>query len=84
MINLYEIVMHFTLISSILILLFVLIGAFFCKFGEKHYKIYKRYLPFLVYPRKERNYTIAYKLTIILGLVLTIVIYILFLLSDRS
>lgn len=84
MVNLYDIIIHFALISSIAVLLFVLIGSFIGKFGEKHFKIRKRYLPFLIYPRHERSYSIVYKLLIMFGLVIAIILYMLFLLSNRS
>jgi hypothetical protein len=84
MVDLYDIFFHFAFIASIAVLLFVLIGSFIGKFGEKHFKIRKRYFPFLLYPRNERSYSIVYKLLVMFALVFMIIIYMLFLWFNRS
>ncbi len=79
MVDVYFVFFHIAFVSSIAIGIYVLIGSFTRKFGERHYQSRKRYLPFLIFPRSERNYAIVYKLLIVFSLICIIVLYGLFL-----
>ncbi len=79
MVDFYYIFFHAAFVSIIAILIYVLIGSFTRRFGERHYQSRKRYLPFLIFPRTERNYAIAYRLVVAFALICIVVLYGLFL-----
>jgi hypothetical protein len=79
MVDFYDIFFHIVFLLCIALLIYLVIGAFNRGFGEKHYQIRKRYFPFLLWPRTERNYVISYKLLVIFSLIFIVIMYILFL-----
>jgi hypothetical protein len=78
MVDFYVIFFHVAFILGIAISVYLVIGAFNRKFGEKHYQMRKRYLPFLLFPKTEKNFTISYKILVTFMLIFLVIMYILF------
>ena len=66
-------------IVMVIIMIVIVYGVWFRNWGEKHYKIYKRYLPLSnkLGPRNETDYVSLQKAVVVIGLLGAITILIL-------
>jgi len=61
----------------ILLMIFLIYGAFFLKFGEKHYDIVKNMFPsILLFPKTKSAYVLGLKITLIIALIIFIIMLI--------
>ena len=69
--------LHITFIVCILLFIFIVYGAWFKDFGQKHYEIVRRFPFFSVFmPKTVRAYVIVYKVQVVTSLLVLIIAYI--------
>ena len=78
-----KIIVHITLITFFLLSIYLVYGAWKKDFARKHYEIIQHYYPsFFLWPKRLSMYTIIYKMLVFFSLLLSIALYILFIIIE--